>query len=255
MVRISCAIMNLKSSLCRRDFIAGTAAFAASSVLARTADGIAAAPPPAIRTIVFQGDSITDAGRDRTGHANEPACMGPGYVGLIAAQLLQKNPEMQIFNRGMSGHRVLDLLCRWEGDTLALQPDLVSILIGVNDTWHQHLPGGHGSKVPRYTALYRMLLDDTLARRPTCRLLLCEPFALPVEGASFKADWMPELRERMAVVRALAKEYGAILVPFQEKFEEAAKQHRAGELASDGVHPTLLGFQLMARVWREAAGL
>lgn len=247
--------MDTPQALTRRHFLLGSAALAASATLACAAGTPGTAKLPANAVIVFQGDSITDAGRDRVGHANEPASMGPGYVGMIAAQLLKENPGMQIYNRGMSGHRVLDLLYRWEGDTLALQPDLVSILIGVNDTWHQYLPGGYGSKVPRYREFYRMLLDDTLARRPSCRLLLCEPFALPVAGASFKAEWMPELRERMAVVRALAREYGATLVPFQEKFEEAAQQHTAAELASDGVHPTLLGFELMTRVWREAAGL
>ena len=236
----------------RRRFIAGTAAFAATTALAQAPGTATPAAPP---TIVFQGDSITDAGRDRVGHANEPASMGPGYVGLLAESLQRDHAGVQIFNRGVSGNRVLDLLGRWEQDTLRLQPDVVSILIGVNDTWHRYLPGGVGIKVPRFAVLYRMLLEDVREQRPACRLVLCEPFALPTPRGSFKAEWMPELRERMAVLRGLAQEFGAIFVPFQDKFEEAMRQFSPAELAGDGVHPSLLGHQLMARTWREATGL
>jgi len=243
------------SPLTRREFLASSAALLASAPLVRAAGAEAVGEArPAI--IVFQGDSITDAGRSRERDgANEPAALGVGYVGLIARELLAEpaNAGVQIFNRGVSGNRALDLLVRWEHDTLALAPDVVSILVGVNDTWHRYLPGGVGIKVPRYAALYRMLIEDTLERWPDCRLVLCEPFALP--GGQFRDEWMGELRERMAIVRGLASEFRTAFVPFHEMFAEAMKRHPAADLAADGVHPTLLGHQLMAKAWRASAAL
>lgn len=243
----------------RRQFLLGSAACALAASLGRAAaapvDQVATTSQPTNAVLVFQGDSITDAGRDRAQTLpNIPAGLAAGYVGILAAQLLGAHPDkgLQVYNRGVSGNRVLDLLDRWPVDTLKLELDLVSILVGVNDTWHQYI-GGFGIKVPRYAALYRMLLEDTLERRPQCRLVLCEPFALP--GGAFKDAWMEELRGRMAAVRELAKEFNATLVPFQTMFEEAMKECQAAKLAADGVHPTLLGHQLMAKAWRDAVGL
>jgi lysophospholipase L1-like esterase len=212
-----------------------------------------ALPPRAV--ILFQGDSITDCLRDRTrSWPTDPAALGAGYAGRIAGDLLARHPGAgwQFFNRGISGDRVVDLLGRWRKDALALQPDVVSILVGVNDTWHEHT-NGNGLSVARYAELYRMVLQDTRAARPQCWLVLGEPFALP--GGEFKADWLPELRERGAAVRQLAQEFGAAFVPYQAMFDAAQKKYSAPELAADGVHPSPLGHQLMAAAWREAAGL
>ncbi|HLP26929.1 MAG TPA: SGNH/GDSL hydrolase family protein [Acidobacteriota bacterium] len=205
--------------------------------------------------ILFQGDSITDCLRDRTrSWPNDPAALGAGYAGRIAGDLLARHAGAgwKFFNRGISGDRIVDLLGRWRRDALALQPDVVSILVGVNDTWHESL-NGNGVSVPRYAELYRMVLQDTRAARPQCRLVLGEPFALP--GGEFKSEWLPELRERGAVVRQLAEEFGAAFVPYQQMFEAAQKQYSAAELAADGVHPSPLGHQLMAAAWREVAGI
>lgn len=242
------------TSLTRREFLVASAASLATAPLAHGASDGGATARPAV--VVFQGDSITDAGRSREREAaNEPAALGPGYAGLVARQLLAESATagLKIFNRGISGNRVLDLLVRWERDTLALEPDLVSILIGVNDTWHRYLPGGVGIKVPRYAAFYRMLIEDTLERRPNCRLVLCEPFALP--GGQFREEWMGELRDRMAVVRELAREFKTTFVPFDRMFAEETKRHSAGDLAADGVHPSLLGHRIMATAWRQAVGI
>jgi lysophospholipase L1-like esterase len=173
---------------------------------------------------------------------------------VIARDLLAQTSshEFRIYNRGVSGDRCTDLLGRWRRDTLALQPDLVSILVGVNDTWHQHL-AGTGISVEDYAVVYRLLLQDVRRQNPRCRLVLCEPFALP--GGAFKPEWMDELRARGAVVRQLAQDFGATFVPFQEMFNEAMKTHPAAELAADGVHPSELGHKLMAEAWRKATGL
>lgn len=212
-------------------------------------------PPPAHAVLLFQGDSITDCLRDRTRSGpNDPAALGAGYVGRIAGDLLARHPGAgwKFYNRGISGDRSVDLLGRWRRDALALQPDVVSILVGVNDTWHEHLTG-NGIDVSRYAELYRLILDDTRRARPDARLVLGEPFALP--GEEFKDAWFDELRARGAVVRQLAKEFGAAFVPYQAMFDAALKRYSATELAADGVHPSPLGHQLMAQAWREAACL
>lgn len=242
----------------RRRFLLGTAAALGLWPVARAAASFAMTTStslPAHAVILFQGDSITDCLRDRTRTwPNDPAALGAGYVGRIAGDLLAQHPGAgwRFLNRGISGDRVVDLLGRWRRDTLALEPDLVSILVGVNDTWHESL-FGNGVPVARYEELYRLLLADTRAARPQCRLVLGEPFALP--GGEFKAEWMPELRERGAVVRRLAGEFGAAFVPYQQMFDAAQKKYTATELAADGVHPSPLGHQLMTVAWREAAGL
>lgn len=214
-----------------------------------------ASPLPANAAVLFQGDSITDCLRDRARTwPNDPAALGAGYAGRVAGDLLAQHPGAgwKFFNRGISGDRIVDLLGRWRRDALALQPDLVSILVGVNDTWHEHL-NGNGLGVARYAELYRMVLQDTRAARPRCRLVLGEPFALP--GGAFKADWMPEVRERGAVVRRLAEEFDAAFVPYQQMFDDAQGKYPAADLAADGVHPSPLGHRLMAAAWRAAAGL
>ncbi len=241
----------------RRDFLRTAAAASLLPVLPATLS--ATMKPsrslPAQAVVLFQGDSITDCLRDRTrSWPNDPTALGAGYAGRIAGDLQAAHPGAgwRFYNRGISGDRVVDLLGRWRRDALALQPDLVSILVGVNDTWHEHL-NGNGIPVDRYAELYRLLLRDTRAARPDCVLVLGEPFALP--GGEFDDAWMAELRARGAVVRRLAEEFGAAFVPYQAMFDAAQRLHSATELAADGVHPSPLGHQLMATAWRSAAGL
>ena len=112
---------------------------------------------------------------------------------------------------------------------------------------------GNGISVARYAELFRMLLEDTRAARPQCRIVLGEPFALP--GGEFKPEWRSELHQRGEVVRQLAAEYGAAFVPYQAMFDAAQARYTAAELAADGVHPSPLGHQLMVKAWREAARL
>ncbi|RXK53476.1 hypothetical protein ESB00_17440 [Oleiharenicola lentus] len=215
----------------------------------------AAASLPTAPLLLFQGDSITDAGRDRNRPApNDAAGLGAGYVTRIAGVLLGRHPRAgwRLVNRGVSGDRVVDLLARWPRDTLHLQPDLVSVLVGVNDTWHAY-NHHNGVSVARYEEIYRLLLRDVRAARPQCRLVLGEPFALP--GGEFAAEWMPELRERSVVVRRLAQEFGAAFVAYQTCFDAALAEYTAAELAPDGVHPSPLGHELMAQAWLAAVGI
>ncbi|MFN8446368.1 MAG: SGNH/GDSL hydrolase family protein [Caldilineaceae bacterium] len=202
--------------------------------------------------LLFQGDSITDANRSRENTtANSPSALGSGYVNLIAAKLLRSQPAdgLQILNRGISGNRVVDLYGRWKVDGLNLQPDLISILIGVNDTWHGFMYD-NGVEVERFATLYRMLLHWTKQQLPNVQLVLCEPFVLPC-GVVTEA-WMSEMSERQSVVRELANDFQAIFVPFQSAFNTAMQDAPAAYWAQDGVHPTPAGHQLMAESWLQS---
>ena len=202
-------------------------------------------------TIVFQGDSITDAGRnyDCTLPANEG--MGQGYPFMVMSSLRYHEPEKdwQIFNRGISGHRVVDLYARWKIDTINLKPDIQSILIGVNDTWHE-FARQNGVEVPRYAQFYRMLLEWTKKELPDTKLVLLEPFVLPFGAVG--DDWVPEINERRAVVKALADEFKTIFIPTQTLLNEALAKAPQEYWLKDGVHPTSAGHALIADAWIKA---
>jgi lysophospholipase L1-like esterase len=197
--------------------------------------------------IVFQGDSITDAGRDRE-NQEANVRLGAGYAALTAARLLADHPDrkLTIHNRGISGHRVVDLYARWKIDTLLLEPDILSILIGVNDTWHE-FTYRNGVEVDRYETFYRMLLDWTLKARPKTRIVLIEPFVL-VTGVVTPA-WQADIDARRVVAANIAKDYRTMWIPAQEIFNAAAKLAPAEYWLGDGVHPTAAGHQLLADAW------
>ena len=201
--------------------------------------------------IVFQGDSITDADRNREiqDRVKDSQALGRGYAFLAAAKLLSEKPGLSIYNRGISGNRVTDMAQRWQVDALDLRPDLLSILIGVNDTWHGQHDSARHVPVDQYEAVYRQILDQTREALPQATLVLCEPFVLRC-GAVTEA-WFPEFDERRAVVRKLAQDYKTIFVPFQEVFDQACQRAQAELWAGDGVHPTLAGHMRMAEAWLE----
>ena len=206
--------------------------------------------------VLFQGDSITDAGRDRkkTG-PNDASALGRGYPFLIASSLLMGHPEsrLKIYNRGISGNKVPDLDGRWQNDCIDLKPDVLSILIGVNDLWHM-LDGRYDGTVAIYESGFTALLEKTRAALPDTRLVICEPFVL--RCGAVKDNWFPEFNERKAVAKRVAEAAGAIWVPFQEAFDAAvAKGTAPNYWIGDGVHPTVAGHMLMAKVWGEATGL
>lgn len=199
--------------------------------------------------LLFQGDSITDTGRNREQtQANVGSALGTGYCHLIAAHLLATHPNegLQIWNRGISGNRVVDLYARWRVDAINLQPDLISILIGVNDTWHGFM-ANNGVEVERYATVYRMLLEYTRQQLPQVQLALCEPFVLPCGVVT--EGWITEMDQRRAVVRELAAAFDAVFVPFQSVLRDALRQAPADYWAADGVHPTPAGHRLLADCW------
>ncbi|HEU4580178.1 MAG TPA: SGNH/GDSL hydrolase family protein [Polyangiaceae bacterium] len=200
--------------------------------------------------ILFQGDSITDAGRDRTRReVNDAQALGRGYAYLAAARLLADQPRqgLMIWNRGISGHRVPDLLARWQEDCLDLQPDVVSILIGVNDLWHK-FDGRYTGTVADYEQGYRELLEQTRQALPRAEIVIGEPFVLRCGVVSSR--WFPEFDQRREVAGRLAREFQTRFVPFQSSFERALTDGSPPSYwAADGVHPTAAGHQLLADTW------
>ena len=194
-------------------------------------------------TVLFQGDSITDMNRGRNADPNH--VLGHSYAFIIGAKAGSTYPEREVkfFNRGISGHKVSDLQARWVSDTIALHPDVLSILIGVND-----LNGGVTAE--EFETNYDHLLADTMAKLPAVHVVLCEPFGLAT--GSFKSRWATyklELDKRRAIVANLAKKYGATLVQFQHVFDDACDRAPAETWIWDGVHPTFSGQQLLADEW------
>lgn len=196
--------------------------------------------------VLFQGDSITDAGRNRF----DAEHLGYGYAMLAAAWFQALYPERRVrfLNRGISANRARDLAARWEEDCLNLRPTWLSLLIGINDTWRRY-DSGEPTSAAAYEEVYRSLLDRTLAAGKT-RLILCEPFLLPVSEEL--ESWREDLDPRITVVRRLAREYGALSLPFDGLFAQAAARREPDFWALDGVHPTPAGHALMAQAWLRA---
>ena len=191
--------------------------------------------------IVFIGDSVTDCGR----REDAPDFLGDGYVRIIAERL----PEQQVINVGISGNRVIDLRDRWHIDVVEQKPDILSVYVGINDTWRRY-DENDPTSAASFEADYRACLADLGG---ASRLILVEPFVLPVNDE--QEDWHEDLDEKRAVVARLATEFAAGFVPLQSLLAAAAEDHGAAALAADGVHPTELGHRLIADAWLEVAGL
>lgn len=194
--------------------------------------------------VVFQGDSVTDCMRGRFNDAE----LGTGYAMMAAAHFAAQFPEKQVqfFNRGVSGNRVRDLRARWEEDCLALQPDWVSLLIGINDTWRRY-DSNDPTSAAAFAATYRNLLEATAAQG--ARLILCEPFLVPVSAEQMA--WREDLDPKIAAVRQLAQEYRAWYIPLDGLFARVAALREPTFWADDGVHPSPAGHALIARAWLE----
>lgn len=205
---------------------------------------------PEKNTLLFQGDSITDALRDKKNEdvPNHSYALGAGYAGLTASTLLYDNAgrDIKIYNRGISGNKVFQLANRWDKDCLDLKPDILSILIGVNDIWHS-LAGRYDGTVEKYRQDYDSLLQRTVRTLPDVRLIICEPFVLRMGAVNGK--WFPEFDNYRAAAKSVAEKYKATFIPLQSAFDAALKRAPAGYWTADGVHPTLAGSELMRKAW------
>lgn len=196
--------------------------------------------------VLFQGDSITDAGRDRYDSNH----LGSGYAMMAAAWFSALYPEKSVrfLNRGVSGNRTVDLQNRWQEDCLELHPSWVSIMIGINDTWRRY-DSNNVTSAQDYETAYRAILEQT-RERLNARLILCEPFVLPVPAD--REAWREDLDPKIAVVRRLAREFSALLVPLDGIFAQAAALREPAFWAGDGVHPAPEGHALIAQSWLQA---
>ena len=203
--------------------------------------------------ILFQGDSITDAGREKEKQLpNAPSSFGTGYALMAAANILNReaSKNLSIYNRGISGNKVYQLADRWQKDCFDLKPNLLSILIGVNDFWHK-LNGKYDGTIEKYENDYRELLTLTTKMIPNIKLVICEPFA--VKGCAAVDDkWFPEFDLYRASAQKLAEEFETIFVPYQAIFDEAQKHAPGKYWTADGVHPSMAGSALMAEAWLKA---
>lgn len=204
--------------------------------------------------ILFYGDSITDMDRDRNASGDDfrrGMGLGHGYVNFVAAELLGEYPDRYEFiNRGISGNRIVDLYARIKADCWNHQPDVVSVLIGINDVYPEEMEN-NGVELHRYEKVYRMLIEDTKAKLPNVKMILCEPFMVTEsthERDLIKWTCNPNVRDYAATVRKLANEYGLPFVALQETLEQKTAGH-ADCYVFDGVHPTPAGAKIIAAEW------
>ena len=203
--------------------------------------------------ILFQGDSITDGNRNRGRYyPNDGAGMGFGYVYQIASHLLGRYPDKQFkcYNRGISGHKVFQLADRWEDDCIQLAPDVLSLLIGVNDFWHTKTHSFKGT-AESYEADLRQLLDRTRQSLPNVKIIIGEPFFVE-DGSALDKSWFPEFDRYRAACARVAKDLADAFIPYNLLFATALKTAPVSYWCPDGVHPSMAGGHLMANAWLEA---
>lgn len=210
---------------------------------------------PEGKLILFQGDSITDGNRGRDEDPNH--IMGHGYAFSIASRWGAAYPEkgFRFINKGISGNRIIDLAERWQQDTLDLKPDVLSILVGVNDSSSVVYNREPVVSVEQYEKQYQSLLKKTREELPDLVFVLCQPFILPV--GKVKENWatyQPDLARRQEVVENLALQYDAVFIGLQEVFDLACEKAPAEYWMWDGVHPTVAGHELVAREWIKQVG-
>ena len=203
--------------------------------------------------ILFQGDSITDAGRNRNEvSSNTYPSFGTGYALFTAASILANNPDkkLNLYNRGISGNKVYELADRWENDCIALQPNILSILIGVNDFWHTKT-GGYKGTIETYSTDYRDLITKTKSALPKIKIIILEPFIIH-GGTALDNTWENDFAPYRTAAKKLATDCNLIFIPLQTVFNEALKHAPASYWGNDGVHPSIAGAQLIAQAWLKA---
>lgn len=201
---------------------------------------------PAGAKVLFQGDSITDCGRGRTSDPNH--ILGHGYAFIIAARNGSARPAqgVEYVNRGVSGNTVLDLRKRWKADAMDVAPDVLSVLIGANDS-------GRSVDPALFESTLDELLTETRKARPGLRIVICEPFLAPDGPAIRKSPGRSERMKALQVAcRRLADKHQATFVPLQSVFDDAARKAPWNHWIWDGVHPTAAGHQLIADAWERS---
>ncbi|MBQ1552998.1 MAG: lysophospholipase [Clostridia bacterium] len=205
-----------------------------------------------MKTWLFQGDSVTDYGRGRGDDPN----MGAGYPLLIAAKLSYERPgEFKFVNRAISGNRTVDVLARSREDITQIEPDILTVLIGVNDCWRM-FDGNSWLTADQTRDMMDLMLRYVKGDRPECRVIVMEPFILhgPATDGSYDA-FRSEVEKHSAALKSAAEANGCEFMPLQYRFDEAAKNAPAELYLRDGVHPAPAGHELIARALMEFVGV
>lgn len=200
-----------------------------------------------MKRILFQGDSITDCNR---GAVED---MGGGYPLKVTGRINCDYPgEYEIINRGISGNKIVDLYARMKRDVINLAPDYMSILIGVNDVWHE-FGGKDGVCAEKFEKIYDMFLSEVTEALPNIKIMLLGAYV--TKNTATEAVWdtfSSEVAKRAEIAEKLAKKYNLKFVPLQCRFDEAIEKHPEPYWTREGVHPTQAGHELIAREWIKA---
>lgn len=205
-----------------------------------------------MKNVLFQGDSITDCGRQEDNGFE----FGHGYPLLVAAELGFEEPgAYQFVNRGISGNRIVDVYARIKNDIINLKPDVMSLLIGVNDVWHE-IEWENGVDAEKFYKIYCMLIEEIQAALPNLKIMILEPYVTKgTATAEMQERWVTfrtEVDKRAEKAKDVAEKYGLTFVALQDKFDEAEKSAPSEHWTRDGVHPTCCGHELIKREWMKA---
>ncbi len=204
-----------------------------------------------MKTILFQGDSITDCGRGDG--------LGNGYALMVTAELGCENPgKYQFLNRGISGNRITDIYARIKRDIINLKPDYMSLLVGVNDVWHE-FSRNDGVDADKFEKIYCMLIEEIKAALPDIKIMILAPFCLRA-SATDNTEECPNkwegfrtgVEERARRAKAVAEKFDLPFVTLQDKFDAAAETAENTYWLYDGVHPTAMGHQIIKKEWLKA---
>ncbi|QHQ61866.1 GDSL family lipase [Anaerocolumna sedimenticola] len=198
--------------------------------------------------VLFQGDSITDCGRNR----EDITSLSEGYPGVIANMynLLFPDNGVTFINKGISGNRVKDLVERYDEDFKSIKPDFISILIGINDTWRRY-DSNDPTSTEEYEKNYRFLLEKIKTDLPDCRIMIMEPFVL--YSLPDREQWREDLNPKIQVARKLAKEYADYYLPLDGIFAKAeVEDYTCNQITEDGVHPSAIGHSIIAKEYLKA---
>ena len=208
------------------------------------------------KVILFQGDSITDCGRNREVSTSR----GIGYPHLVSAHLMASEPcRYDCFNRGISGNRVVDLYARIRKDMINLKPDYISILIGINDVWHEY-EQQNGVDAEKFELVYNLMIEELKRDLPGVKIMILEPFVLPGSATENTPEhpnrweyFLGETKLRQAAAKRVAEKHGLPFVPLQYIFDKVNADAPAnGYWLRDGVHPSAAGHELIKNEWLKA---
>lgn len=204
------------------------------------------------KLILFQGDSITDASRNRESFVYE----GHGYATMVKGALGLDYPEKYSFlNRGISGNRIVDVYARIKTDIINLAPDYMSILIGVNDVWHE-FSRKNGVATPKFEKVYSMLIEEIKEALPDIKIMILEPFVLKGTATASNENYddmyplfRADVEDKARAARRIAEKFSLPFIELQAKFDAVYNPDDPHYWLCDGVHPTAAGHMLITREW------